>query len=550
MANNQSGGKIIGTLSLLAVLSFTQCSKLTVVGGASEETNARVSGKIVDSCGNPAENTLVQLFPNLYNPAGDSAHNAGSFSDTTNANGEFVISDVQKGTYNLCALNLLNGTRTLSPGITVSNANNLLVPPSVLKKPGVIVVGLPDSLKAAGGFVYIPGTARYEQIDSASVARKAVVFDSVPADVAVSFLLNSPPVLKNTIILSDSLQVFPGDTVYSAKVYTRKLIFNTTASGADVSENVCNFPVLIRLTNSNFDFSKAQPNGNDIRLQKATGAPLPFEIERWDAAAQKAEIWVKLDTIYGNDSTHFITLYWGLGSAATGASNSAAVFDTANGFQGVWHMSQSQSPVLDATANHYDGTLSDTAPTATTGAIGICQQFNGMSNYIRMLGTASSRLNFPENGTYSVSAWVYVDTLDTTIQKIIEKNNLQYKLQIDQFENWSFSEYENATGYDLTNSAATAKTWVFLVGVRSGLQQYLYVNGMPVNSTIAPLSYSKNRDTTTDLAIGKSAQSSYGVFFNGKIDEARVENRDHGADWILLCYMNQRPDDRLVVFRP
>jgi len=71
-----------------------------------------------------------------------------------------------------------------------------------------------------------------------------------------------------------------------------------------------------------------------------------------------------------------------------------------------------------------------------------------------------------------------------------------------------------------------------------------------VNSTIAPLSYSKNRDTTTDLAIGKSSQSSYGVFFNGKIDEARVENRGHGADWILLCYMNQRPDDRLVVFRP
>jgi len=52
-------------------------------------------------------------------------------------------------------------------------------------------------------------------------------------------------------------------------------------------------------------------------------------------------------------------------------SNSAAVFDTANGFQGVWHLSDAtHSIVHDATANGYHGTPSPTAPIAVNGVIG------------------------------------------------------------------------------------------------------------------------------------------------------------------------------------
>ena len=168
-----------------------------------------------------------------------------------------------------------------------------------------------------------------------------------------------------------------------------------------------------------------------------------------------------------------------------------------------------------------------------------------------MPGTASGRLNFPEHGTYTLSAWVYTDTLDTMYQRIICKNNFQYKLQIDYFKTWSFAEYENAVGYELTNYPATAKAWIYLAGVRSGNAQYLYVNGACVNSTITTQPYNVARDTTSDVTIGRSAKTPPGdpCFFKGKIDEVRIENMAIGADWIKLCYMNQNSQDRLFVFK-
>jgi hypothetical protein len=91
------------------------------------------------------------------------------------------------------------------------------------------------------------------------------------------------------------------------------------------------FPALVRLTSSTFDFSRALSGGADVRFTKSNGMPLPFEIERWDAASQAAEIWMKLDTVYGNDSSHFFTMWWGNPNAVS-ASDGEAVFDTAGGF--------------------------------------------------------------------------------------------------------------------------------------------------------------------------------------------------------------------------
>ena len=173
------------------------------------------------------------------------------------------------------------------------------------------------------------------------------------------------------------------------------------------------FPVLIRLTGSAFDFSQAQTSGGDLRFAKSDNTPLPYEIERWDPAAGMAEVWVKVDTVLGNDNTHAITMYWGNPNVAD-SSNGAAVFDTASGFQGVWHLGEAGNTVAkDATINGFNGTLYGmTAASSVPGAIGIARNFDGASGYIQMIGTAAGKLNFSQNGFYAVSAWVCADTLD------------------------------------------------------------------------------------------------------------------------------------------
>ena len=366
-------------------------------------------------------------------------------------------------------------------------------------------------------------------------------------------------------LIADSVIVAPGGMTTLTNVlwkFQKKFYLNTTATGANVPGDVENFPVLVRLDAGNLNFGQAQGSGNDIRFAKADGTPLPYEIERWDSLNGQAEIWVKVDTVFGNDNTHVVTMFCG-NPNATSESNSVAVFDSANGFQGVWHLCQSAK---DATINHYDGTLSDTAPTPAPGMIGTAYQFDGFANSISMKGTANSTLNFPANGYYTLSAWVYADTLDyapasdsvyANDMTIISKDNCQYALKT-RTTNWSFDEFHDYSGWQATFAPATQRAWKYVVGVRQGTGQFLYVDGKCVVDSVSVFSpKNEPRASIEDVTIGKMPGKRWAslttdgppCYFNGAIDEVRMMSKALNADYIKLCFMNQKQNDALVVFK-
>jgi hypothetical protein len=343
--------------------------------------------------------------------------------------------------------------------------------------------------------------------------------------------------------------------------YARRLGLNTTAGGASIAGDVYNFPVLIRLTASNFTFPEAKMDGSDLRFTKNDGTPLPYEIERYDAAKNQAEIWVKADTVFGNDSSHFITMYWG-NNAAESESNGNAVFDSGNGFQAAWHLGETDSLAPDATENHYDGIGSSTAPIA--GIIGTAQHFNGNSSIIRMNGTAGGKLNFPENSRYTLSVWVYHDTLADSITYLVAgKGELQYFIKnfdlglstAQHARQWEFSEYHGNNAWQaVTFVPAIAKAWFHLVGVRDGTNEYLYVNGVLAMSGYKIIGTQQGqppRDSSDDFTIGGflhpvSDWNQGYAYFNGAIDEVEVSSVPRSADWIKLSYMNQKELDALL----
>ncbi|HEX2956321.1 MAG TPA: hypothetical protein VHO70_05800, partial [Chitinispirillaceae bacterium] len=106
---------------------------------------------------------------------------------------------------------------------------------------------------------------------------------------------------------------------------------------------------------------------------------------------------VNVDTIYGNNSTQSITMSWG-NAENNGLSGSSVVFDTAAGFQGVWHLGETDGGLFnDATINKYHGTSADSSlPSTGEGVIGKCAIFDGKTDFITMPNTADSKLNFPE----------------------------------------------------------------------------------------------------------------------------------------------------------
>ncbi|RPI52252.1 MAG: hypothetical protein EHM55_16965 [Acidobacteria bacterium] len=62
--------------------------------------------------------------------------------------------------------------------------------------------------------------------------------------------------------------------------YARTITIDTTAAGANVPEDVENYPLSVLLDKSRFDFSQARPDGADIRFFDAAGKALPHAIEQ------------------------------------------------------------------------------------------------------------------------------------------------------------------------------------------------------------------------------------------------------------------------------
>ena len=108
--------------------------------------------------------------------------------------------------------------------------------------------------------------------------------------------------------------------------YRRKITI-TEQSGNNLSD----YQVRIDLDATNFDFSHAQTNGEDIRFTDANGNLLSYWIEEWDAVNESAKVWVKVPSIPAN-STVEIFLYYG-NPEITSASDSEATFEFFDDFE-------------------------------------------------------------------------------------------------------------------------------------------------------------------------------------------------------------------------
>lgn len=525
-----------------AALLFWHCSPEPVSGGGTEGGNT-VSGVFINDGGGVSAKVL--LLPSDYNP-GAVNQNDSVITSVTSSNGGYSFNHVPQGNYSIEATDSVSGKRSLITGVTVSGAD-IQIPDDTLRAPGAIMVFLPANADATTGYLYVPGTTIYTRF-AGTTGSAVVSAPSVTPLPPICYATTSDP---TALVLRYNVRTTPGDTTVVANSgwkYARQLRLNTTASGAGVSQDVAGFPVVIRLTKDNFDFTQPNHDGSDILFSRSDTVRLPCEIERWDAGGGLAEVWVKVDTIYGNDSEQVITMYWG-NAAATVQPERGAVFDTADGFQGVWHLGDaSEDTVHDATLNRYHGVSPDSAlPSDMSGIVGNCREFDGSADFITMPNTATGRLNLQQDGKYSVSAWVMADTFVDLQQTLVSKGKYQYFLWMDSMS-WQFWEYQDGAGWEAATQRATIKQWVLLTGVRDGNAQYLYVNGEPADSLSLKFDIYP-RNTENDLILGRAHDVADGSFFRGRIDEVRIESTVRRNDWIKLSYMNQRIDDRLVIYK-
>lgn len=535
----------------VCVLQLITCTT-GVTGGIGHEGEARVTGRVVfsDSAEVP---TGAAVFINSTDfvtelPSSDKKRKPDAVVDEK---GRYTLESVPSGEYLIEITD--GGENAVCIPLEVSgNTPEVDLPPDTMRHTGTIrgkLVILSDS--AASIFVQIYGMDRIAKVDERTDS--FTIADMPEGSYTLRIVSGtgnvSPKDINSISVEPDRITSvgFVYQSTTKEKGYTNKVILNTTSNGVEIEKPVYGFPVLVRLNENNFDFTMVQSDGSDIRFISADGEKLPFEIERLDVDAGVGTFWVRVDTIHVDNDTQFFYLKWGAAPEGP-SSNGYAVFDTVIGFQGVWHLGEAgQDTVKDATINGFHGVCYGMESEATfDGAIGNAHFFNGTATYIAMPTTADSRLNFSENGHFSVSAWVWVDTLDDQFHSVVSKSNQLYSLGIDDANNWEFFEFEDENAWVANLSPAQAGIWKHLYAVVRGEDQFLYINGICVDSTAEPIGETRYRVTTDPVTIGKRTTSTVDGWFAGMIDEVRIESVARSEDWIRLCFGNQCEDGMLV----
>jgi hypothetical protein len=90
----------------------------------------------------------------------------------------------------------------------------------------------------------------------------------------------------------------------------------------------------------------------------------------------------------------------------------------------------------------------------------------------------------------------------------------------------------------------TKGMWYYFVGTFDGAAIRLYTNGteVSISGPISAIPRTNSKPVLFGTVTGYS-------FAKGILDEIRIEGVARSADWIRLCYMNQRKDVKLVQFK-
>jgi hypothetical protein len=529
------------------------------VAGAGSETTNGVTGCAVGEDGTPLGDATVKLIVSGHNPGNDTA-GEGVLAAVTGSDGRFRFKEIKPGRYGIIARYKNSSLCGIVPFVQVPSGDSTVnVSECRLTSPGTVIIDF-SKTGVSSGYCYFPGTDIFSSVDS---TRKVYLHNVPPGSFdSLTFAQPGSPdgnVLRYELIVASQKTIFIDNPGWKN---TRTLVLNTTSTGAVLTKDLFNIPVLLRLTGDNFDLTGAGTVPADLWFGSGVGRPVPFQIESWDTENKQAAIWIRIDTLYANSTTQTITMNWGNNFPVDSGRIVFTVFDTACGFQGIWHLSDSSlSNVKDATQNSYYGVSPDSVrPESVKGLIGDAYQFDGNKNYITMPSTASGRLNFSRTSSYTISAWVYVESTDDKSRVIVSKGNTQYflwhtsiHLSKSLFE---FGDFRDQSGWDLAVSGLTKGEWILLTGVHDGTSHILYANGVCVDTLIDYPFATLTRNNQSDLMIGRFAQlmpspngdTEY-CFFKGKIDEVQISSVARSAEWIRFSYESQKTDSKLITFK-
>lgn len=341
-------------------------------------------------------------------------------------------------------------------------------------------------------------------------------------------------------------------------VYVNTYIIKINTFGTGLNGNLCDIPLLVRLDKKMVDFPVSQKTAN-FRKGKNLSDTLPFEIDFWENTDSVA-IWVLMDTIKAQDSAQSITMQ--IGGNTGSSSNGYIVFDTAKGFEGVWHLQNYddfKDEFLDATINNISG--DDNSDGDADGFIGRGQGFEGVSylpvdnielldGYCK-LGSNDSIISFETWVNFSKFSG---DGVILSLSNDAIGNDSRFKVSVSGTGYVRLATRpELAIKKELRSSEYIGDgKWHYLYCSAdfSSDELTIYIDGVKDTSVI----FAGINNNNIGLCAPRIAILGSDVGTNnfiGHIDEPRILHKKINADWIRFCYENQRLNSTVVkVVRP
>lgn len=308
--------------------------------------------------------------------------------------------------------------------------------------------------------------------------------------------------------------------------YRKKLTFGNSGQ----AENLVDFTVLVKLTSTNFDFSKAKANGEDIRfVDSDDSTELKYEIERWNSGSSVAEVWVKVPQIDASSATDYIWLYYGDASAT---DNQDVVNTWRTEWKTVTHLAKTGDD-FDSISNTNAYVQTGTVQ-SVTGQIGLARNSdNGDTDYLL-------RAAFGDFRPITVMAWVNFDTTPIDYSRVFSREpsdsggmDWEHGTQVAGIR-WFV-----ATSID-SIASIPLDTWTFVATTFNAGTGRIYFDGSEDTSgTITDGTYNN------PLYLFRSGKGT-GRYMDGMIDEFRMYNGELTAAWIKAEYLST--NDTFITF--
>jgi biopolymer transport protein ExbB len=315
----------------------------------------------------------------------------------------------------------------------------------------------------------------------------------------------------------------------------KQITLDASVTGADIRDNVADFPLLVRLHTGNFGyFAEMAENGRDIRFMADDKTPLKFHVEKFDAINEMALVWVKVPRVQGGATSDAVWMYYGNGAAESGGE-SQGTYDVNQTL--VYHFDGAHPVPADATA-YGNNAVRSLAAAEPAGWIGAAAKF-AAAGAIEVNPSPSLQLD-PAKG-WTFSAWIKIDQgqPEAYVFRAAEGGNA---LELLVRNATVVARYVQGDKAVETAPAPVQQPgqWRHVAVVLRPDKLELYLDGNRAGETAAvPVAMNPA------LTLGGGAS---GGFLAGFLDEVQISNTARGPEWIKLSARSQSLDFTVANF--